>query len=244
VNRAYLRPPVPLYQVVAALLSPLVIWGAVSMWSRRLPELERLYLGDYLQASFVPDLSAIANLVDFGAHKKAAPAEYEVLICYTIRGQEVPATGELQQTLHPHPAVVPMKHSRYATWLRRNIYGGEFPVTLVLPSLLIGVLLAAILWTGAWFLDQERHLKFRSQGRQLRGPVMRTRAGFARVVKGDGIGWRIESRRSAGELMRSVWIAISHSLHGEKRRALRELITGRRTKVLRIDRQLETQPCR
>ncbi|MBV9082697.1 MAG: type IV secretion system DNA-binding domain-containing protein [Acidobacteriaceae bacterium] len=230
--RAYLRPPWPLYQTAAGLLTPLVIWGAVALWSHRLPELERLYLGDYLRATLTPDLSALTRLLDFGSRKPSG-TETQVVICYTIRGQEVPAVGELKLTLHPHPAIVSMTRGTYGSWLRTNIYGRRWPVELLMRPLLLGFAFAAALWTTAWFLDQERHLEFRASGRQLRGPVMRSRAEFRRAVKGVGIGWRTEGRRSPGEWVLSFWYAL-------RVRSWRELIRGRLVKFIRIAPELET----
>ena len=64
--RAYLRPPWPLFQTAAGLLTPLVIWGAIAVWSHEQSELERLYLGDYLRVTLMPDLSSVTKLLAFG----------------------------------------------------------------------------------------------------------------------------------------------------------------------------------
>lgn len=132
-----------------------------------------------------------------------------------------------------HPAIVPMTRATYASWLRTSIYGGRWPVELLMRPVLLGFAFAAVLWTGAWFLDQERHLQFRASGRQLRGPVMRSRAQFRRAVKGTGIGWRTEGRRSLGEWGLSLWYALCLG-------SWRELLHGCLAKVIRIAPELET----
>lgn len=230
--RAYLRPPWPLFQTAAGLLTPLLVWGAIGVWSHRQSELGRMYLGDYLRVTLVPDVSGVAKLFEFGPHKPAR-TETRVLIGYTIRGQEVPAVRELNSALHPHPAIVTMTRGCYATWLRTNIYGGRWPVELLLRPILLGFAFGAVLWTGAWFLDQERRLKFRASGRQLRGPVTRSRADFRRAVKGSGIGWRTEEPRSVSEWGLSLWYAWLF-------RSWRELWCGRLVKFIRIAPELET----
>jgi len=72
-----------------------VIWGAIAVWSHEQSELERLYLGDYLRVTLMPDFSSVTKLLAFGPHKPPR-TDGQVLICYTIRGQEIPAVGELK----------------------------------------------------------------------------------------------------------------------------------------------------
>ena len=191
-NRAYLRPPFPLFQVLAGLLYPLVIWSAVDVCVSRMPDLQRLYFGDYLKASVLPEIPSLSFSV---GPMKPKPPHTEVLICYVAEGRNFPVTGTLDYNLHPRPVVVPMSRARYATWLQRNIYDGKPPIALLFWPAMVGVLLGSIVYGLAWRLDQDRHLKFRSSGRQLRGPEMVTSRQFNRRVKGDGLGIRLQVRR-------------------------------------------------
>jgi type IV secretory pathway TraG/TraD family ATPase VirD4 len=223
-----------LFQIGAACVAPVLIWVSLKAWSLRLPELQRLYLADYVRVSFPPDVSGIRKLLDFGSHGSAMKSESQVLICYTMQGREVPAVAPLRAKLQPHPAIVPLPRRMYSAWLRRNIYGGRLPVELLLPPLLLGVALSAGLWTGSWFLDQERHVKFRSSGRQLRGPVMRSVRQFRRVVKGNGLGWRVEGR--FGRIQR---LRIARKLETQHVQMIGDTGSGKTSAILHITNEAE-----
>jgi hypothetical protein len=77
-NRAYLRPPLPLYRVGALLSLPLVMWLAVHVALSRLGSLQNLYWSDYLQSTFVPSLDSL--LPAFG-QQKSPKREYQLLLC-------------------------------------------------------------------------------------------------------------------------------------------------------------------
>lgn len=193
-DRGYLRPPFALYQLFAAMLAlPLLVAG-VAIWAHSLPDLQGLYLRSYVKAS-VPKLPRL--------HKRAEVSKPVVLIAYG----RTPALEPLDWSRQPHPAVFAMTRAQERSWLRTYIYGGEGLLELVRLPLLLTALVCFGLWTGAWYLDQERHLEFRQHGRQLRGPEMRTRREFARVVKGAGIGWLVEERRFGATRFETLRIA-------------------------------------
>lgn len=190
-NRAYLRPPFAVFQILAALLSPLLIWTAVNISVRRMPDLQQIYFWDYLKASVVPELPSLQL---FGP-KKPKPPHTEVMICYVAQGHSFPVTGTLDYNLHPQPVVLPMSRAKYAAWLQRNIYDGKPPIALLVWPVMLGVLLGSIVYGLAWRLDQERHLKFRGSGRQLRGPELVSVREFRHKVKGDGVAIRLDGGR-------------------------------------------------
>jgi hypothetical protein len=211
-----------------------MVCASLTVWSRQLPALQCLYLTEYVRVSFLPDLSAIRKLLDFGSHRSVPKSESHVLICYTLQGREVPAIGPLHAKLQPHPAIVPLPRRTYAAWLCRSIYGGRLPVELLLPPLLVGMALSAGLWIGAWFLDQERHVRFRSSGRQLRGPVMRSVRQFRRVVKGHGLGWRVEER--CGRIRR---LRIARDLETQHVQMIGDTGSGKTSAILHITDEAE-----
>jgi len=105
-NRAYLRPPLPLYRVAAVASLPLVMWGALHVSLSRLSPLQNLYWGDYLQTTFVPSL----KLPTFGPTTQPKQ-EFQVLLCVGPKGAEVPLTKELEAAAgqpDAHLAAVPM----------------------------------------------------------------------------------------------------------------------------------------
>ncbi|MDQ2843280.1 MAG: type IV secretion system DNA-binding domain-containing protein [Acidobacteriota bacterium] len=186
-NSAYLRPPIPVFRVLAFCTLPLLLWVAVHVEVGKLGPLQTLYWSDYL-CSTVPSF----ELPQFGQASKAK-TEYQVLLCTGAAGHEVPLTVNgrpLPEDMHLAP--VPMTASQYNPWLRRNIYGGQVALGFLLVPFLVSAMFVALLAGGGFLVDQKRLLKFRSQERHIKGPELVTPAEFSRRVKGNGIGFRVE----------------------------------------------------
>lgn len=231
-NRAYLRPPFPLFEVAAALLSPLVIWAAVDFAVRHLPDLEQIYFWDYLKASAIPELPSL----DLLASKKAKAPHTEVLICYRIQGRNFPATGTLDWNLHPQPAVVHISRRAYSSWLRKNIYAGKLPIALLFWPVMIGTGLTSVVYGCAWRLDQERHLKFRANGRQLRGPKLVSVREFGRRVRPDGLSIRLDR----GKLwLRSAELRVQRSVETQHIQVIGDSGSGKTSLILGLLDQAE-----
>lgn len=186
-NRAYLRPPFALFQLVAAFISPLAVWAVAHIWMQRWPELQQVYFADYLKAQ-LPELPSF----DLFAPKKPKAPHTEVMICYRMGGRDFPATGTLDWNLHPRAVEVQMSRPQFAAWLQRNIYDGKPPIALLFWPMMLGVLVASVVYGCAWRLDQQRHLEFRQRGNQLRGPKLISARQFNRTVKGDGLAIRLD----------------------------------------------------
>jgi hypothetical protein len=196
VNRAYIRPPLPQFQALAVVCIPFLFWGVFSVFVSHLPMLQSLYWTDYVKASLLPDLRSLMNFGLFSTAKSKPKSEYQVLYCYKIKGQEVPVTGDyIEPMMKPHFAAVPMRKAQYANWLRVNAFGKRDVMSMMLWPVMIGSTIAVLLFLSGWYLDQERHLRFRSSGRQLRGPELVTANTFTRKVKGDGLGFRLDGLR-------------------------------------------------
>ena len=186
-NSAYLRPPLPVFRVLAFCTLPLVLWLAVRVELSKLGPLQTLYWSDYLRST-IPSF----ELPQFGQATKAK-AEYQVLLCTGAVGHEVPLTVNGRPMPEDmHLVTVPMTASQYNPWLRRNIYGGQVALGFLLVPVFVSAMLVALLAGGGFLLDQKRLLKFRSQERHIKGPELVTPAEFNRRVKGDGIGFRVE----------------------------------------------------
>ena len=210
-NRAYLRPPLPLYRVAAFLSLPLVLWLAIHVMVAQLSSLQSLYWYDYLLTTFVPSLSSLQppSLVQ----KTKPKREYQLLLCVGPEGHETPLTSKTVNTraLDARLALVPMTKDQFNGWLRHNIYGGRVAMAFMLPPVMFSMVLVALLGGGAYFLDQERHLTFRSKERHLKGPQLVTPKEFNRRVKGDGVGFRVDR----GWWQKPVLVRIQRSVEAQ-----------------------------
>lgn len=186
-NSAYLRPPLPIYRVLAFCTLPLLLWLAGNVALSRLGPLQTLYWGDYVRTTLPP-----FELPKFDP-ATTPQAEYQVLLCTGAAGHEVllKVNGRpLPEDMHLAP--VPMTASQYNPWLRRNIYGGRVAIGFVIAPIMFSVVFVALLAGGGFLLDQKRLLRFRSQERHIKGPELVLPGEFSRRVKGNGIGFRVE----------------------------------------------------
>ena len=193
-NRAYLRPPLPLFRVAAVLTLPLMLWGGYEIAVFRLSPLQGLYWGDYLSATLIPSIPDL--LPNFGPPAKAKQ-EFQVLLCVGPKGAEVPLTKQLESAAgqpDAHLAAVPMTKDEFSLWLRKDIYGGRPAVSFLLPPILLSMLFVSLLAGAAYRLDQNRHVRFRDTPRYISGPRLVSAGEFRRLVKGDGLAFYMERR--------------------------------------------------
>jgi hypothetical protein len=201
-NRAYLRPPLPLFRVAAVLTLPLMLWGGYEIALSRLSPLQKMYWGDYLSSTFVPSLPDL--FPTFGPTAKTKQ-QLQVLLCVGPNGAEMPITKKFEGAAaqpDAHLAAVPMSNEEFGKWLRKDIYVGRPVVVYLLPPIMLSMMFVAMLAGGAYFLDQERHLKFRQEPRYISGPRLVTPSEFRRLVKGDGLAFYAERRWRKPEAVR------------------------------------------
>lgn len=195
-NQQYLRPPrVPIWMISSVVLGIGLAWLTWHIWYRTLPPMQRVYLADYAKAAYMP----------FDGHHRY------VFLVFRSEGKELAVTDtNLASANHPYWKSYTWKRSYAAQWFRQNLYAGTDVNSLFLTPFLIGAcLLGGALGIG-YRGDQHRHVRFR-RGRPLRGPMLRTRWQFNRIVKGDGVGLRLENRRNPLELARGdrgCWLYI------------------------------------
>ena len=189
-NRAYLRPPFPLFRIAAGLALPMMLWGGYEIAVSRLSSLQSLYWGDYLSSTFVPSMP---ELPSFGPSTKKQ--EFQVLLCVGPKGAEVPITKQFEGAAaqsDANLAAVPMSKDEFAKWLRKDIYGGRLTALFVLPWSAGALFLCALLGGAGYRLDQNRHVKFREEPRYISGPRLVTPSEFRRLVKGNGLAFYAE----------------------------------------------------
>ena len=220
-NRAYLRPPLPLFRWFAVVATPFLIWGIGALSVGSLPPLQQEYFGRYLR-SVVQSKSA-----------KPVPRDF---FCYTVSGHEVPVRGRLDASRNPHWSKLLVRD--YERWLEQAIFDGRDIKELIRWPLVLGTLLGIVLFALGWWADQERRLHFRC-GRLVRGPRIVNRGKFRREVKGGGLGWRTDGHRTLGEWAATVVLALRQLVRGEHRAAWSELLQGATVKSVRIEQHLE-----
>jgi hypothetical protein len=193
-NRAYLRPPLPLFRIAAGLTLPLMLWGGYQIAVSRLSPLQKMYWVDYLSTTFVPSVPDL--LPTFGPAAKTKQ-EFQVLLCVGPKGTEVPIPKQFEGAAaqpDAHLAAMPMTKDRFAAWLRRDIYGGSLAVVFLLPPVLFSMLFVSLLGGLGYRLDQHRHVQFREKPRYISGPRLVSPSEFRRLVKGDGLAFYHERR--------------------------------------------------
>jgi type IV secretory pathway TraG/TraD family ATPase VirD4 len=84
--------------------------------------------------------------------------------------------------------------ARLRDYMKDVVYGGDSLFSFFRPPLIAGAAVFLILLPFAVLKDVERQKQLR-YGRRLKGPEMLTPRQFNRVVKGDGIGFKIDKMR-------------------------------------------------
>ena len=201
-NRAYLRPPLPLFRVAAVLTLPLMLWGGYEIAVSRLSPLQSLYWEDYLSATLIPSIPDL--LPNFGPPAKAKQ-ESQLLLCVGPKGAEVPITKQFEfaaSQSDAHLAAVAMSKDQFAKWLQKDIYGGRPAVAFFIPPVLGALVLLSLLGGLGYRLDQNRHVRFRDAPRYISGPRLVKPGAFNRLVKGDGLALYHERRWRKPEAVR------------------------------------------
>jgi hypothetical protein len=164
VNQSQLRPPQPVYKVLAILIVPAVVfWYGPSLLRWVLTPMQAHYFREYVKAS-VPTVG----------HQ----ARDRVLLVQS--GSELHAVTE------------PMGNTDYRGWLQENVYDGLPLMRFFRRIFLVAGLVWVGLFAVGVELDRKRQLKFRSEARHIRGTRLVGREEFNRKVQGDGLGWRTE----------------------------------------------------
>jgi ABC-type dipeptide/oligopeptide/nickel transport system ATPase component len=162
-NSEQLRPPQPVYKVLAVLIVPAVIFWCGPFLARTLfTPLQAHYVKEYTKASFP----------SFG-HKKR---------------DRILLVEEPQL----HAVTVPLANNEYREWLQEHVYDGLALMQFFRNTLIVTGFVWAGLFAIGIDLDRKRQLDFRARTRHIRGTRLMTRAEFNREVTGDGLGWRTE----------------------------------------------------
>ncbi|MFL6448099.1 MAG: type IV secretion system DNA-binding domain-containing protein [Bryobacteraceae bacterium] len=89
----------------------------------------------------------------------------------------------------------------FRTWLQANIYGEKsLARALEAPLIGFGICFVSLMFAGAR-LDWKSDARAR-EGRLLRGPSLTSRSRFNRLIKGDGLRFRLTSRRNIFEWLK------------------------------------------
>jgi len=199
---------IPIYAYSAAFFSAVLTFFFVCGWIRfATTPLQRYYLPLYERTSVI------------GAFSKTHRSNYRVLF---VAGQGLPprpaqnADVMLGRTPEPDGKTIPLQlsadaplhgytllfrgplHSfsdvRLSNYMKNVVYGGTSLSAFFRPPLIGGTMLFLILLPFAVLKDVKRQKQLR-YGRRLKGPEMLTPRQFNRVVKGNGIGFKIDGMR-------------------------------------------------
>jgi hypothetical protein len=209
-NRARIRPPYPLFRWVAGLAAVPVVIATMSFALKSMPTLENVYWGEYLKASYLPDVDSIKHYKLGKAQPLAAPVrkilcECEPSTCKPGAEYVWPPPEWLAVTEEPVPPLEGLRwvsfvsgwdrareKQQFLAWLRTNIYGGKAASVFLLTPLFIGLALAALLFGLGWYVDYERQIRFRDGDRLMRGPVLVSPRQFNKTVKGAFVEIELE----------------------------------------------------
>ncbi|HVJ09452.1 MAG TPA: type IV secretion system DNA-binding domain-containing protein [Acidisarcina sp.] len=199
---------IPIYTYSTAFFSVVLTFLFVCGWIRlATTPLQRYYLPLYERTSVI------------GAFSKSHRSNYRVLF---VTGHGLPpqpahnADVRLGRTPEPDDKTIPLaltedalQHgytllfrgplrsfddARLRDYMKDVIYGGTSLPVFFRPPLICGVAIFLIALPFAVWKDVERQKQLR-YGRRLKGPEMLTPQQFNRVVKGDGIGFKIDGMR-------------------------------------------------
>ena len=156
--------------------------------------LERFYFPSFVRLTVFADLPNLPKL----GRKRASDVSFPVVFV----GQ-TPATEAAIGTTRTQISIrdLRLQPDRFADWLRADIYGGHSVYgVLRWPLSGFGICLIAFVVIGAG-LDQ-RHDSEARNGRRLRGSGLTSRWLFNWQIKGDGLRFRLTSRRNLLEVLK------------------------------------------
>jgi hypothetical protein len=157
--------------------------------------LERFYFPTYARLTLFKGLPALPR----PGHTGESPNSFSVV----FEGEYLATDSLLRQ---PSDRLVirnvTLQPEGFMRWLRIHIYGGRtLAGVLRWPLGGFGISLLLLVLTGAR-LDRA-HDSMARNGRRLRGPSLISRWCFNRQTKGDGLRFRVESRRNPFEWLKS-----------------------------------------
>jgi hypothetical protein len=199
---------IPIYAYSAAFAAAALTFVFVCAWIRfATTPLQRYYLPLYERTSAI------------GAFSKTHRSNYSVLFVAGHGLSPRPAQNAdvmLGRTPEPDGKTIPLQLSadaplhgytlffrgplrsfsdaRLRDYMKDVVYGGTSLPAFFRPPLIGGALVFLILLPFAVLKDVQRQKQLR-YGRRLKGPEMLTPRQFNRVVKGDGIGFKIDGMR-------------------------------------------------
>lgn len=156
--------------------------------------LERFYLPTYARLALFADLPALPKLGVKGETLKHFPVVFQGDYLATSDMAPQPLGRVIVRDVMLQP-------EGFARWLRVYIYGGRTLVSVLhWPFGGFGISLLLLVVAGAR-LDRANDLEARN-GRRLRGPGLSSRWRFNWHTKGDGLRFRIDSRRNLWEWLK------------------------------------------
>ncbi len=199
---------IPIYAYSTAFISVVLTFLFVCGWIRlATTPLQRYYLPLYERTSVI------------GAFSKSHRSNYRVLF---VAGQGLkpqPAQNadvKMGRTSEPGDKTIPLaltedalQHgytllfrgplrsfddARLHDYMKEVVYNGASLSVFFRPPLIVGLVILLLALPFAVWKDVERQKQLR-YGRRLKGPEMLTPQQFNRVVKGDGIGFKIDGMR-------------------------------------------------
>jgi hypothetical protein len=220
-NRQYLRHPLPLFRVVAALCFPLLLWGGYRLSVSRLNPLQSLYWNDYVRTT-LPDMHLLNPFGDFGnllggrtQHTEAPKQDMQVMLSFSCnRGHDCLVTSSLIGKKLPglKMMLIPMQNEQFHTWMMLNIFGHRPAPWFCLLGVALALLVAPILLGIGYRLDQARGLSYRREELHIRGTELVTVKEFNRRVKGDGVGLYVERHWLVRRWMKPMMIRIKRQI--------------------------------
>jgi type IV secretory pathway TraG/TraD family ATPase VirD4 len=189
-SQRFLRPPKPLYRLIALMAIPLILVCCFGIWWRRVDPVQRMYLPHYASLSTT---GRVSEWRDRLKRRHKAKRHFEAWLV-DGKGRPVLSAADLGASA-ASVQVVEWRPAAFRTWLQKWVYGGKsFPALVEWPA--GSALLLAMLAFGVGFrADQERRARFREAARHIEGAELVSVSEFRRKVKGDGIGIRIDKER-------------------------------------------------
>lgn len=225
-DRAYLRPPMALYQLGVLAVIPMVLFVVGVGWSRwTLTPIQRHFLWSYAKVSVLPHGT---KTNDAARQPKGRLPMSEVLVINVAGVDRLSETSNL--TKFSSLDRWPMGRNLYEMWLQVVMFHGRPFFGLVAWPAGVAILILLALWVAAYRGDRGREAKFRDTPRQIRGPEKVTAQQFEKIHKGDGAGIRIEGE---GWFKKTFTVHVARSVEtqhlqviGDNGAGKTQLITG------------------
>jgi len=199
---------IPIYAYIAAFAAVTLTFVFVCAWIRfATTPLQRYYLPLYERTSVIGAFNKTHRsnyrvLFVAGQGLKPRPAQNtDVMLGRTSEpdGKTIPLALTEDALMHGYTLLLrgPQRSfddAQLRDYMKDVVYGGASLSAFFRPPLIGGAVVLLILLPFAVRKDVERQKQLR-YGRRLKGPEMLTPRQFNRVVKGDGIGLKIDGMR-------------------------------------------------